>query len=360
MNHEYYMEEAIRLALKGKGRTLPNPMVGAVVVKDGKIVGRGYHRKAGTAHAEIAALDEAQEKAKGAVLYVTLEPCAHFGRTPPCVNRVIKSGIKKVIVGMIDPNPVTNGKGINILKMHNIPVEVGCCGEKIKAINPEFIKFMTRRLPYVTVKVAQSLDGKIATRTGESKWISSDKSRSYSHKLRNDFDAVMVGVNTVLRDNPQLDPWYSKKHPVKVIVDSKLSTPENANIFSRGKVIVVTLPVLPGQETENRRKLSSKAVILEVKEKNGQVNLKDMMKKLAALEITTVLVEGGGTLIGSLFDEGLVDRVLFFISPKIIGGKEAISSVMGVGASRVDRAVALTCPTVKHIGDDVLFDCRVK
>lgn len=356
-DHEYFMDLAFKLALKGKGRTSPNPMVGALVVKNSRIIGQGYHEKAGLAHAEAIALDDAGLKAKGATLYVTLEPCTHFGRTPPCVDKIIKSGIKKVIVGMVDPNPLNNGRGIRILKAEKIKTEVGLLENKLRKLNRAFIKYITRKIPFVTVKVGESLDGKIATRTGDSKWITSDRSRAYAHRLRSDYDAVMVGVNTILRDNPKLDVWFSKKQPVKIIVDSQLSIPQEANVFSRkSSVIIVTLPVKSGQETENRKILVQKAKILEVKEKAGQINLKDMMKKLAQAEITNILVEGGGTLIGGLFDEGLVDKVLFFISPKIIGGKEAISSVMGRGIARIDKAVKLKEVELRRIGEDFLFE----
>ncbi len=358
---EYFMNLAMRLALKVKGKTSPNPMVGAVVVRNGRIVGRGYHERAGASHAEIIALDEAGKKSKGATLYVTLEPCAHFGRMPPCVDRIIKSGLKEVIVGMVDPNPLNNGRGINILKQHKIKVKVGFLEDELKETNEVFIKYITKRMPFVTVKVAQSLDGKIATSTGNSKWITSDKSRAYAHRLRQDYDAIMVGVNTILRDNPKLDAWFSKRQPIKIIVDSQLSTPQDANIFSAtSKVIIVTLPARTGQETENRKILSLKAKVLEVKEKAGQINLKDMMKKLAQLEIANILVEGGGTLIGSLFDEGLVDKILFFISPKIIGGKEAISSVMGRGISRMDNAIRLKNIKLRHFQEDLLVEGYIK
>jgi len=360
-NHEYYMRRAMELALKAKGKTSPNPMVGAIVVKNAKIIGEGFHQQAGLAHAEIVALDEAGKKAKGATLYVTLEPCAHFGRTPPCVDRIIKSGIKEVIVGMVDPNPINNGKGINVLRQNRIKVETGFLAEELRKINESFIKYISKRMPFVTVKVAQSLDGKIATRTGDSKWITSDKSRAYAHKIRTQFDAVMVGVNTVLKDNPRLDAWFSRRHPVKIIVDSQLSIPQNANLFSgKSQVIIVTLPVRPGQETENRKLLAAKAKILEVREKDGQINLKDMMKKLAQLEITNILVEGGGMLIGSLFDDGLVDKILFFISPKIIGGKESTSSVMGKGVERVEKALRLKETKLRRFGEDVLVVAYVR
>jgi diaminohydroxyphosphoribosylaminopyrimidine deaminase/5-amino-6-(5-phosphoribosylamino)uracil reductase len=355
--HEKFMAFAMKLALKAQGLTSPNPLVGAVVVKNSKIIGRGYHQRAGLPHAEVIALDEAGPRGRGATLYVTLEPCVHFGRTPPCIDRIIKSQIKEVYVGMTDPNPLNNGKGIEVLRQHKIKVGVGFLEEKLRRMNEPFVKYITKKLPYLTVKVAQSLDGKIATGTGDSKWITSDKSRAYAHRLRKNYDAVVVGVNTVLRDNPQLDAWFSKKQPVKIVVDSQLSVPSDANVFSKNsKVILVTLPSKPGQETENRKILSVKAKILEVKENDGQVNLKDMLRKLAQLEIANILVEGGGTLIGSLFDEGLVDKIIFFISPKIIGGKNAIGSVMGKGIARVDKALKLKGVSLRRLGEDILVE----
>jgi diaminohydroxyphosphoribosylaminopyrimidine deaminase/5-amino-6-(5-phosphoribosylamino)uracil reductase len=359
--HEYFMNIAMRLALKARGVTSPNPMVGAVVVKNGRISGTGYHEKAGMSHAEIIALDEAGKNTRGANLYVTLEPCVHFGRTPPCVDRIIKSRVKEVIVGMVDPNPLNNGKGIQILRQNKIKVKVGFLEDRLKKLNEVFIKYISKRMPFVTVKVAQSLDGKIATKTGDSKWITSDKSRGFAHRLRQDYNAIMVGVNTILRDNPKLDTWFSRKQPIKIVVDSQLSTPADSNIFSAAsKVIIVTLPSRPGQETENRKILAQKAKILEVKEKAGQINLKGMMKKLAQLEITNILVEGGGTLIGSLFDDGLVDKILFFISTKIIGGKEAISSVMGKGVTRMDKAIKLKDINLRRFGEDFLVEGYIK
>ncbi|HNW39648.1 MAG TPA: bifunctional diaminohydroxyphosphoribosylaminopyrimidine deaminase/5-amino-6-(5-phosphoribosylamino)uracil reductase RibD [Candidatus Omnitrophota bacterium] len=357
---EHYMRLALKLALKAKGKTSPNPLVGALVVKAGKIIGRGFHARAGFAHAEIVALDEAGKKAKGATLYVTLEPCAHTGRTPPCINRIIGSGIKEVVVGMIDPNPLNNGKGVTLLKQSNIKVRVGVLGEQLKAINESFIKYITTRIPFITVKVAESLDGRIATRTGDSKWITSDKARAFAHRMRKDYDAIMVGVNTVLRDNPSLNAWFSQKKLIKIVVDSNLSIAEDSNIFAGpSQVIIITLPSRPGQETENRKKLAAKAKILEVKEKAGQINLRDALKKLAGLHISNIIVEGGGTLIGSLFDERLVDKILFFISPKIIGGKDAVSSVMGSGVKRVDQAIKLRDFKIRRFGEELLVSARV-
>jgi len=356
-SREYYMDKAVKLALKANGLTSPNPVVGSVLVKNGKVIGQGYHSLCGTDHAEIVALNQAQGKAKGATLYVTLEPCAHFGRTPPCVDRIIKSGIKEVFVGMTDPNPVNNGQGIKILRENGIKVHVGVLEDKVKKINEVFIKYITQKIPFITVKIAQSLDGRIATRTGDSKWITCDKSRAWAHRMRGNYDAIMVGVNTVLRDNPLLEAWFSKKHPIKVVVDSRLSTPQNANIFShKPPVIIATLPSKSGEETENRKALSQKADILETKEKDGQISLRDMMKKLAHRQISSVLVEGGGTLVGSLFDEGLVDKVMFFISPKVIGGKDSLGSVMGKGAVRIDKAIKLKNISFKRLGEDFLIE----
>jgi len=357
---EYYMGLALKLALKAKGQTSPNPLVGAIVVKAGRIIGRGFHAQAGFAHAEIIALDEAAKLAKGATLYVTLEPCAHTGRTPPCINRIIGSGIKEVVVGMIDPNPLNNGKGVELLKQSNIKVRIGVLADQLKKINESFIKYIASGIPFITVKVAESLDGRIATRTGDSKWITSDKSRAFAHKIRKDYDAIMVGVNTVLRDNPSLNAWFSGKKLVKIVVDSNLSISENSNIFAGdSQVIIITLPSRPGQETENRKSLAAKARILEVKEKAGQINLTDALKKLARLKISNIIVEGGGTLIGSLFDEKLVDKILFFISPKIIGGKDAVSSVMGNGVKRIDQAIKLRDLKIRRFGEELLVSAGV-
>ncbi|TAN60661.1 bifunctional diaminohydroxyphosphoribosylaminopyrimidine deaminase/5-amino-6-(5-phosphoribosylamino)uracil reductase RibD [bacterium] len=358
MNNIYFMQRALSLALKARGRTFPNPLVGALVVKDGRIVGKGYHKKAGLPHAEVEALADAGEKAKGAVLYVTLEPCTHYGRTAPCVDKILESGVKKVVVGMVDPNPLNNGRGIKLLEEHGVKVGSGLLEAESRKINQPFIKYITRKMPFVTVKVGQSLDGKIAARGGDSKWITSDKSREFAQHLRGEYDGIMVGVNTVIRDNPLLLSADPKKELARIIVDSRMTTPVDSRVFQdpRKPVIIATLKEAAGQETENRNLLSQKARILEIKENRGEVNLYDLLKKLARLEITNILVEGGGALIGSLFDSNLVDRVLFFIAPKIIGGKEAISSVMGRGVSRADKAVKLRDVTMKRIDDDFLIE----
>jgi diaminohydroxyphosphoribosylaminopyrimidine deaminase/5-amino-6-(5-phosphoribosylamino)uracil reductase len=252
---------------------------------------------------------------------------------------------------------LNNGKGIKLLQEHGVAVRAGFLEDELRKVNQPFIKYITKKMPYVTVKVGQSLDGKIAARSGDSKWITSDKTREFTHRLRNDYDAIMAGVNTVIRDNPFLVPDAPDKQFSRIIVDSHLSTPANANIFQKPyPVIIATLKETSGQEKENKALLSEKARILEVKENNGLVNLYDLLKKLSRLQITNILVEGGGTLIGSLFDFGLVDKVLFFIAPKIIGGKDAISSVMGRGVSSVDKAINLKKAGIKRIGNDFLIE----
>lgn len=358
MNHnEYFIRKALALALKARGMTFPNPLVGAVAVKHNRIVGKGYHKKAGLPHAEVEAIESAGKSALGATLYITLEPCTHYGRTPPCVDKILESGIKKVVVGTVDPNPLNNGKGIQLLREHKVEVEVGFLENELRQMNQPFIKYITKKMPFITVKVGQSLDGKIASRTGDSKWITSDKTRAFSHQMRRFYDAIMVGVNTVIRDNPFLVSRTPEHTFTRIIVDSHLGMPCNANIFQKpGPVIIATLKEKSGQETENRNLLSQKAKILEVKENQGQVNLYDLLKKLARLELSNILVEGGGTLIGSLFDCNLVDKVLFFIAPKIIGGKDAISSVMGRGIAYADRALKLRDVKIKKIDDDFLVE----
>lgn len=351
---EYYMRRAMRLALKARGETSPNPLVGAVLVKNGRIISEGFHKKAGAAHAEVVALDKAGEKANGATLYVTLEPCAHFGRTPPCVESIVKSGIKKIVVGMRDPNPLNNGKGLRRLRLYGITVKTGVLETELRRINLPFIKYITKRIPYVAVKAGMSLDGRIAAKTGDSKWITSSPARSYARKMRGEFDAIMVGINTVLRDNPNLSPGEPKGNFRKIILDSRLLTPLNANLFKDGyEVIIAASSGIAGRRL---KKLQGKATVITVKEKNGYLDLGRLMRKLAKLEISGIFVEGGGELIGSLFDKRLVDKAMFFIAPKIIGGREAKSVVMGEGARYVKDAPRLTDVSWKKMGEDLLVE----
>lgn len=300
---EKYMRIALWLAKKGRGRTSPNPMVGAVIVKNNRVVGEGYHKKAGTAHAEINALRQAGSKAKGATMYVTLEPCCTFGKTPPCTSAIIKSGIKKVVIAITDPNPLHVCKGIKILRNNNIIVKVGVLKDEARALNEAFEKYITTGMPFVILKMAETLDGKIATKTGESKWISSEKSRKLVHKLRRQVDAIMVGANTGRIDKPRL-------------------------VEAKTKIIVPS----------------------------GKVSLRKFLKDFGKKQVTSVLCEGGGELAASLLKEGLVDKIMFFIAPKIIGGRGAKTSVEGDGISSMSDAIKLKDMTVKKIGDDLLVE----
>jgi len=355
MKDLYFMDIALKLALRAQGSTSPNPLVGALVVKDGKVVGSGYHRKAGAHHAEIFALNQAGTQAKGATLYVTLEPCSHFGKTPPCVDRILDSGIKKVVIGMKDPNPVNNGRSIRLLRNKGINVKVGILKEELKRINEPFIKYITENMPFVAVKVGQSLDGKIATRLTDSKWITSQQARSYTHKLRKFYDAILVGINTVINDNPQLNNPYSQKQPLKIIIDSSLKIPLKAKALRNPSSVIIATNSKGSRRKYNLLKKDG-VRILRVPSKNKKVDLKLLFKELAKMQITNILVEGGGKIIGSLFDEKLVDKVMFVIAPKIIGGERAVSSVRGKGVDTINRIIKLKHIDIKKIGSDLLVE----
>ena len=359
--HRYFMQKVLELAKRGRGYTSPNPMVGALIVKNGKVISTAYHRQAGTLHAESIALRKAGKKAEGGTLYVNLEPCSHIGRTPPCVNAIIKSKIKRVICSMIDPNPLNNGRGMRGLKKNNIDVSIGLLGEEAKRLNEVFIKYITKKMPFVTLKMAQSLDGKIATRKGDSKWISSKISRDYVHKLRSEVDMVLVGINTIEKDNPLLTS-RRKRTPIKVVLDPYLKISESAKIFSKsspGQSIIVILKTLLDNKViiEKVRRLNKKGVlVITCSGENGTIDLGELLREFAELEIAHLLVEGGGDTAEGFIKERLVDRVLFFISPKIIGGRDAITSVEGQGVSEVKEAVRLKDVRVKMIGEDILVE----
>ncbi|MBM3252277.1 MAG: bifunctional diaminohydroxyphosphoribosylaminopyrimidine deaminase/5-amino-6-(5-phosphoribosylamino)uracil reductase RibD [Candidatus Omnitrophica bacterium] len=358
---EYFMNRALELALKARGKTSPNPMVGALVVRNGKILASGYHHKAGSPHAEIIALRKAGNKSKNSKLFVTLEPCSHFGRTPPCVDSIVRNKIKQVIIGIKDPNPVNNGKSIRILRKHGIKVKVGYLEDKLKNINEDFNKYITRKIPFVVVKVAQSLDGKIALSSGDSKWITSKKTRDFSRNLRKNFDAILVGINTILKDDPLLNCPDKNKRFFKIIVDSDLKVPLKARIFSRlsrGKIIIATCK---NNFKVNKIKLLSQkgAIIIETSRRNEKVDLKFLLRELAGLEIISVLVEGGSQIVGSFFDECLVDKVLFFIAPKIIGGENSLTSVAGEGINTIKSLINLKDVQIKSIGEDLLVEAYV-
>ena len=355
-----FMEQAIALARLALGNVSPNPAVGAVLVKDGVVVGQGFTQPPGEHHAEIVAIEQAGDAARGSTLYVTLEPCCNFGRTPPCTRAVIAAGIREVHMSIIDPNPAVAGKGRAALEEAGIKTFTGEHEEQATQIVEAYAKYITTGLPFVTVKFAMSLDGKIATRSGDSKWISNTESRQFAHSLRHTSDAIMAGVNTVLADDPHLTTrsargrgGTSKRPPLRIIVDGKGRTPQSARIFHEAGKTILALgrPATP-VEKEAFTKLG--AEIIELPSVSGVIELKALFKILGERGITSVLVEGGGILSGSLFDQGLVDRVFAFIAPIIIGG-EACTAVAGRGTDKLAGAFRMERVTTARFGEDTLI-----
>nr|WP_279220995.1 bifunctional diaminohydroxyphosphoribosylaminopyrimidine deaminase/5-amino-6-(5-phosphoribosylamino)uracil reductase RibD [Desulfofundulus salinum] len=353
---EYYMQMALDLARRALGRTSPNPMVGAVLVKDGQVIGRGYHARAGTPHAEIHALNEAGEQAVGATLYVTLEPCCHRGRTGPCTEAILDAGVKRVVAAMTDPNPLVAGRGLERLRQAGVEVTVGVMEEEARKLNEVFVKYITTRSPFVVLKAAMSLDGKIATRTGESRWITGPRARLAVHRLRDRYDAILVGVNTVLKDNPSLTtriPGENGKDPVRVIVDSLARTPPDARVITQQSPAPTIVAVTERAPKENLCRLEEAgAQILVVPGPGPRVDLEVLMKELARREITSVLVEGGGEIHASFLGSRLVDKVIWFIAPLIIGGRQVPGPVGGDGPARLLEAVRLKDISFTRYGED--------
>ncbi|MXV76381.1 bifunctional diaminohydroxyphosphoribosylaminopyrimidine deaminase/5-amino-6-(5-phosphoribosylamino)uracil reductase RibD [Candidatus Poribacteria bacterium] len=334
--HIAFMQRALKLATQAKGRTSPNPLVGAVIVKDGKVIGEGYHQKAGTPHAEVHALNAAGENAKGATLYTTLEPCCHWGRTPPCTEALIRAGIAQVYIAGVDPNPSVAGKGIRQLKRAGIDVYVDVCKHEAEKLNEVHTKYIQTGLPFVILKFAMSLDGKIATATGESRWITSEASRQRGHEIRDEVDAILVGRGTVERDNPALTTRLQGRHgqdAIRIVMDSHARTPTDARIFNVKSSAGVIVAVTPEAASENVEALEkSGAEVITVPEAHGnQVCFKGLMEILGKREITSVLIEGGGEINASAIAAGIVDKVMCFVAPIIIGGRNAPGPVGGEG-----------------------------
>lgn len=373
MNDFYYMKRALELARFGEGHTAPNPLVGAVIVKDGQIIGEGWHALYGGPHAEIMAFQSLNASAEGATLYVTLEPCSHFGKTPPCVDAIIAHKISKVVVAMLDPNPLVSGRGVQKLTEHGITVKTGILESESADLNEPFLKFITTGCPLIVVKTAMTLDGKLASATGDSKWISNATSRQLVHKMRNKYSGIMVGIGTVLADDPSLTtrletdasavyPKPTASDPHRIIVDTHARTPLTAKVLnmadSKAMTIIATTELAP---LENRLALEAKgATVLTLPLKDGHVNLKALIKKLGEMHIDSVLVEGGSELNFSLFNEQLVDRVFSFIAPKIIGGRNAKTPVAGEGIAMMRDAIQLENVKVSMIESDILIEATVK
>ena len=355
-----YMRMAIREARKGQGRTSPNPCVGAVIVRDGQVVGKGYHRKAGEAHAEINALAAAGREAHGAVMYVTLEPCNHQGKTPPCTQAVLKAGIRRVVVGMKDPNPGVVGGGCEYLAAHGVEVESGLLEGACRALNYPFIKFSRTRMPWVVMKAGMSLDARITYQPGQSGWITGEEARLHSHGLRDRFDAIMIGVETALIDDPSLTtrlPNGQGRDPLRVVLDSTLRLSPEARMLSQQSTADTLIFCGPEAPSSQKRKLEEAgAVVVRMEnESQGRLDLQEVLATLAKREILSVLVEGGATLHGSLLRQNLVDQLFFYVAPFIIGDG-GTPLVRGYEINSADEALRLARQRVTRLGDDLLIE----
>lgn len=351
-----YMLRALELARASVGETSPNPPVGAVLARDGRIVGEGRTQPAGQAHAEVVALRQAGERARGATLYVTLEPCWHYGRTPPCTNSIIAAGVAEVHVSMVDPNPRVDGRGITALRAAGIKVVLGECRAEAEDLTAPHTVYITTGMPLVTLKFAMSLDGKIATRAGDSKWITGEESRRYVHELRARSDAIMAGIGTALADDPQLtardsDDAPLSRQPLRVVVDSRGNLPPDAKMLSQpGKTLVAVSEI---SEDARDALESAGAEVFFAPASDGRVNLGALLAELGRREVTSVLVEGGGALAGSLLDARLAHRVVAFVAPTIIGGDRSPSPVGGQGAALMSDAIRLSGVKIERFGSDV-------
>ena len=361
MQDEDYMREALHLAGLARGRTSPNPMVGAVIVKDGRIVGEGWHRKAGTPHAEVHALRMADDLAEGATLYVTLEPCSHYGRTGPCAKAVAEAGVKRVVIGMGDPNPLVAGNGIRMLRDAGIEVRCGVLEDEARKLNAPFLKWVTTKLPYVAIKAAMSLDGKIATATGKSQWITNEASRLRVHELRDCYDGILVGIGTVLADDPSLTarlPDGTGKNPVRIIADSSARTPLAAKVVTDGAARTI-IAVTEQAPAERVAALREKGAEILVAGSGSRVDLRKLMQLLGGQEISSVFVEGGGTVNFSLLQAGLADKIYAFFAPIMIGGRSALSPVAGEGFAELADAVRLKNLTTEILDGDLLVTADI-
>ncbi len=353
-----YMRLALELAAKARGRTSPNPMVGAVVVRDGRIIGRGFHPRAGEPHAEIFALSAAGEAAKGATMYVSLEPCCHQGRTGPCTEALIRAGVDRVVVAMRDPNPLVGGKGIERLREAGIEVVEGVLEKEARRLNEVFVKYVTRRLPFIVLKAAISLDGKIAAHTGDSRWITGPESREYGHRLRDTYDAILVGAGTVRKDNPSLTTRLPEggRDPVRIVLDSRGSISPSSRVIQQDSDAPTIVAVTGRARDADLQALEDAGAIVIVAGDGPRVDLQLLMRELVQREITSVLVEGGGEVHASFLAEGLPDKLVWFIAPKIIGGTGAPGPVGGSGIERMAEAPVLEELVVKRLGPDICVE----
>jgi diaminohydroxyphosphoribosylaminopyrimidine deaminase/5-amino-6-(5-phosphoribosylamino)uracil reductase len=360
MKDEYYMKMALKLAEKGRGYVSPNPLVGAIIVKDGRIIGRGYHQRYGGNHAEINALKNASEDVAGSTLYVTLEPCCHEGKTPPCIDSITKHKIARVVIGTIDSNPLVSCQGINYLQSCGIEVKTGVLETECRNLNEVFFHFMETKLPFVTVKYAQTLDGRIATATGQSQWISSATSLKFTHKLRAAHDAILVGAGTVIKDNPELTVRLVRgRNPLRVIVDSALNIPEQSKVLqnlSKTKTMIATIKNAGDPQFQRLANLGAEIITIDA-DKQGNVDLKKLLELLAKRNISSLLIEGGAQIITSILINNLANRLVTIIAPKILG--KGIEAVGDLKINNLDLAKKLSIRKISRSGEDIIIDSRL-
>ena len=355
-----YMKLALELAEKGAGYTSPNPQVGAVVVKDGRVVGKGYHQIVGGPHAEVNAIDDAGENARNATLYVTLEPCNHTGRTPPCTQKILEAGIQKVVVAMLDPNPRVTGGGNAYLASKGIEVHCGVLEKQARKLNESFVKFSCTQMPFVTLKCAATLDGRLATRTGDARWVTGPVARAFVHRLRHINDAILVGVDTVKQDDPSLTTRLENmvgRDPVRIILDSRLTIPENAKVLrlnSDSDTIIATGLNPPKKKHEALVRRGIK--VLSAPLKNDKVDLALLMAQAGEMDITSVLIEGGGSVLASALADGIGDKICFFYAPKILGGDDGVPICRGRGPDLMKEAVPVRDMQIHRFGEDIMVE----
>ncbi len=359
-----FMTRALELARLGMGYTNPNPMVGAVLVKNGEIIGEGYHRKYGGPHAEVDAFNNSPSQVSGSTMYVTLEPCSHYGKTPPCANAIVGKGIKKVVIAMEDPNPEVSGKGIKVLRENGIEVVTGVMEREAKKLNEVFIKYITTKLPFCILKTAMTLDGKIATYTGDSKWITNEESRRYVHELRHQVAAIMVGIGTVMTDNPMLTARLEGKEgksPIRIIVDTKARIPLNSKVLqcnSDQKTIIATTDLANKDKIKAIEQMGAQVLITPLKD--NQVDLTYLVKALGEHKLDSILLEGGSTLNYSALRQDIVDKVISFVAPKLIGGATAKTPIGGQGISLIKDSILLKDMTILKSKDDLMIEAYLR
>lgn len=361
MLDEDYMRQALRLARRGLGRTSPNPMVGSVIVKGDQIIGKGYHHYYGGKHAEINAIENARESVVWAILYVTLEPCCYHGKTPPCVEAIIRENISKVVIGTLDPNPRVSGQSVEILRQQGIDTKVGVLEQECRTLNEAHFKYMTTGTPLVTVKFAQTLDGRIATVTGNSRWISSAESQRLAHKLRALNDAIMVGVGTILTDNPELTVRLVRgRNPIRIVLDSRLRIPLKSKVLMNQESAPTIVATTPGANNESLSALRQMGieVLVTREDERGDVDLCHLLEMLGQREISSVLVEGGAETITSLLRLNLVDRLVAIIAPKIMG--KGIEAVGELNIADVSQTIKLSFGRIYRSGEDLVIEARVE